>query len=243
MCYVVYSIQMTPPEPYFAQRRAHETQRRATAEPKRLRRQLREEPVLLTRPAVVEAARRAALLCQAPRRILKAQDAPRSRLLFTPVHALLIRTRCAGIDACCVVSTRCRSTSMTGFRAPSGAKWRHASSRARFPRGRRFRTSCNADGHDQRERPMECRCGHFFSVFLVRFSPAFLYSFRVSLPHTLFFAEIPLLHPLDTTLCPHVRRLVESSATAETRECECDSAASSLHSTTAQRTTTAAARR
>ena len=75
-------------------------------------------------------------------------------------------TRCAGIDACCVVRTRYRSTSMTGFRAPSGEKWRHTSNRARFPRGRRFCTSCNADGHDQRERPMECRCGHFFSVFL-----------------------------------------------------------------------------
>ena len=88
-------------------------------------------------------------------------------------------TRCAGIDASCVVSTTCRSTSMTGCQAPSGAKRRHASSRGQFPRGHRFRISCSADGHDQRERRMGSRCDISFSGS----SCAFL-RFRVSLPHT-----------------------------------------------------------
>ena len=105
-------------------------------------------------------------------------------------------TRCAGIDACCVVSTRCRSTSRTVFRAPSGAKRCDTSSRAPFRRGRRFRTSCNADGHDQRERPMEARCGHSSASV-----PRFLFRFPMCLHHTFFFFQIPGLHPLDTTLC------------------------------------------
>ena len=109
-------------------------------------------------------------------------------------------TRCAGIDACCVVSTRCRSTSRTGFRAPSGAKRCDASSRAPFRRGRRFRTSCNADGHDQRERPMEARCGHSSAS-----SHAFFLGFRcVCITHSFSFKSWVCTHwtPRCVTLAP-----------------------------------------
>ena len=88
--YVICSIKTTVPEPILTTILPPQTHRKAAAEPRRLSRQLREEPVLLACPAVVEAALCAVLHSHAPKDTLQPPQPPRSNHALSHGHARFI---------------------------------------------------------------------------------------------------------------------------------------------------------